>query len=260
MAVTVVHFNPKRRAPGPFALLRPRRELGNFGDLLGPLLVERVAAEFGLSQAPERRRLVSIGSILGLTEPGDTVWGSGVNGKSMNLGAAPDLDVRSVRGPETRRMLTAAGTSVPEVYGDPALLWSRYWNRDFYLRDRSEPLNDYVVLPNYNDLSLYSDSRVVSPIGDPHHVIAEIARSSFVCGSSLHGIVLAESLGIPARLITSQAEHSLKYDDYYFGSGRSSYAPASSVEEALAMGGEAPPEYDVEALLQAFPRDLYQEP
>ncbi|MFS0712934.1 polysaccharide pyruvyl transferase family protein [Microbacterium sp. 2P01SA-2] len=194
-----------------------------------------------------------------LTLPGDTVWGSGVNGKTMSVGAAPDLDVRAVRGPLTRDVLSDAGVSVPEVYGDPALLWPRYWPREHYLRSLGLAAADraMVVVPNHNDRQLFAGAASISPLGEPHAVIAQIARSSFVCGSSLHGIVLAEAFGIPARLIRSATEPPFKYADYYAGTGRSSYRAASSVEEACELGGEPAPDFDASSLIAAFPEDIY---
>lgn len=258
MPVEVVHFNPERRRPGVFGRLLPRRPLNNFGDLIGPMLIAKIVSELGLREPVESRRIVAVGSIIKLTRPGDVVWGAGVNGKSMDTGAAPDLDIRAVRGPRTREMLVATGAVVPEVYGDPALLWPRFWPREHYVaQSANEALRPVTIVPNYNDSGAMSGPEVVEPIGFPHHVIGQIARSQFVCGSSLHAIVLAESFGIPARLVRSNVEPEFKYDDYYAGTGRESYSVASSAEDAVAMGGERPPVFDEEVLLASFPTDLY---
>ncbi len=258
MPVEIIHFNPRRRRPGMLGRVLPRRPLNNFGDLIGPALVSRILQERGLAEPVEHRRLVTVGSILRLTRPGDVIWGSGINGKSMDVGAAPDLDIRAVRGPRTRDMLLTTGAVVPEVFGDPALLWSRYWSRHSYL-DGAAPsaIRAVAVVPNHNDRATVSGPEVISPLGDVHDVIREIARSEFVCGSSLHGIVLAEAFGIPARLIRSGVEPDFKYDDYYRGTGRPTHTPATTVAEAIAMGGEPAPVFDAEALLAAFPDDLY---
>lgn len=256
MPVNVVHFNPRIRRAGLLGRLAPGRPLNNFGDLIGPVLVERIVAEAGLSQPRHDRRLVAVGSIMKLTRPGDTVWGTGVNGKSMDVGAAPHLDVRAVRGPNTRSALEDVGMSVPEVFGDPALLWPRFWPRASYIEDVAT-LSPVSVVPNFHDRGNLAGHDVIDPIGDPHAVISRIARSKFVCGSSLHGIVIAEAFGIPARLIRSEHEPAFKYDDYFAGTGRAKYAVATTVEEAIAMGGERPPVFDADKLLAAFPYDLY---
>lgn len=258
MNVDVVHFNPLRRPAGRLGRFRRKRPLNNFGDLLGPLLVERIVQAEELPPARQGRRLLTIGSIMKLSVPGDTVWGSGVNGKSLGTGGAPDLDVRAVRGPRTRSVLTDRGTRVPEVFGDPALLWPTYWPRESYLGSHGVDI-DISVVPNFHDRPLFKDGdhNYVDPLDAPHDVISQIARSNFVCGSSLHGIVLAEAFGIPARLIKPGREPDFKYDDYYRGTGRRSHMAAASVAQAVAMGGEDPPEFDRDALLAAFPRDLW---
>lgn len=255
MTVEIVHFNPRRHIiPGPIGRRLPwTRPLNNFGDLLGPLMVERIVQDEGLVDARQHRRLVSIGSVMALSAAGDVVWGTGVNGKSKGVGGAPELDVRAVRGPHTRAALLDAGQSVPEVYGDPGLLWSRFWPREFYTHRTTRSVTH---VPNYNDARTRREPHL-SPLGEPHQIIGAIAESDFVCGSSLHAIVLAESFGIPARLVRSQAEPSFKYDDYYAGTGRPDYRAATSVAEAVAMGGERSPAWDADALLAAFPRDLW---
>jgi pyruvyltransferase len=258
MPVEVVHFNPTRKRPGLLGRVLPRRPLNNFGDLIGPLLVDHIATQRRLVQPRERRRLVAVGSIMKMTEPGDAVWGTGVNGKSMDLGAAPELDVRAVRGPRTRELLRKAGTDVPEVYGDPALLWSLFWPREFYLDQNPRKRHHAVsVVPNFHDRNSMRGPNVIDPLNDVHNVIREIAMSDFVCGSSLHGIVLAEAFGIPARLVVPGTEPSFKYDDYYEGTGRPSYSVASNVREAIELGGERPPEWSPDRLLDAFPSDLF---
>jgi pyruvyltransferase len=113
-----------------------------------------------------------------------------------------------------------------------------------------------TIVPNHNDLARFADTRVVSPLSPVHEVIGAIARSEFVCGTSLHAIVIAEAYGIPARLIRSAVEPPFKYDDYYAGTGRERYSPAGTVDEAIALGGEPPAVADVDALLAAFPVDL----
>jgi pyruvyltransferase len=257
MPIEVVHFNPRRRRPGLLGYVRPKRALNNFGDLIGPVIVDRIAAELNLIQPPDTRRLVAVGSIMKLTRPGDVVWGTGVNGKSMDVGAAPDLDVRAVRGPRTRNMLREHGTDVPEIFGDPALLWPRYWPREHYLQQNPGTRYAVGVVPNFHDRATMTGPHVIDPLGPLHEVIRDIALSDFVCGSSLHGIIIAEAFGIPARLVKPGAEDAFKYDDYYYGTGRDSYDVAMTVEEAIDGGGEAPGSFDADALFSAFPKDLY---
>jgi pyruvyltransferase len=263
--VTVVHWNPARPVVGgPLGRLVPlRRRPHNFGDLLGPHVVTELVRRWGLPAPTRAARLLTIGSIMRLARTGDTVWGSGVNGKSLTRPYGfTDLDVRAVRGPLTRDFLQARGVRVPEVYGDPGLLVGRLWSAEQLAAGR--PRRPVTVVPNLHDVAAY---RGASGALDGHHLLdprsplaeclGTIAASSLVVGSSLHGLVVAESLGIPARLVRPGTEPMFKYEDYYAGSGRSGFRPAGSVPEAVALGGEPPVSWDADQLLEAFPVDLW---
>ncbi|MEP9382516.1 polysaccharide pyruvyl transferase family protein [Nocardioides sp. KR10-350] len=260
MPAHIVHWNPRRLPlPGRLSeMFRVGPRVNNFGDVLGPVLVDAILRERGLDPAAGRGRVLTVGSIMHYSQPGDVVWGSGVNPKSGDdLGGAPGLDVRAVRGPRTREVLQSVGTTVPEVYGDPGLLWSRFFPRESYTAGRTT--RPVTIVPNMHDWSGFAhDPRAVSPRRPVHDVIAQIASSELVVGSSLHGVVVAESFGIPARLVVGGTEPGFKYDDYYRGTGRPAYETASSVDEAIALGGEKPPVWDPEPLLAAFPADLWR--
>jgi hypothetical protein len=55
-----------------------------------------------------------------------------------------------------------------------------------------------------------------------------------VVSSSLHGLIFAESLGIPACwLAPVGGEDDLKYYDYYYGTGRFAVKRFDNLEDAL---------------------------
>ena len=261
--MTVVHWNPRRPIiKGTVGKLIPiRRAVNNFGDLLGPVLVQKMLERNGLDQdgaAQPGRRLVAVGSILHFARQGDTVWGSGVNGKSFGMTYDfEDLDVRAVRGPLTAEFLRKRGITVPDVFGDPGLLVGRLWDREALRGDG--PRHPVTVIPNLNDYPRYDrDENTIDPRLPLETILVRIARSELVVGSSLHGIVIAESLGVPARLVRSASEPMFKYEDYYYGSGRAAFSPADSVPAAIAAGGEGPLDWGADALLDAFPSDLWR--
>jgi pyruvyltransferase len=264
--VDVFSWNPRRsRLPNALTKRLPIEvgsRVNNFGDLLGPLVVSRILAMHQIDPrtAPSNRRLLSVGSVLHFARDHDVIWGTGVNGKRPDSDYVfHTLDVRAVRGPRTRDFLSSRGVDAPAIFGDPVLLlpivmpelvsWSQA---------KQYPL---TVVPNFNDFPTYEPA---SPLLDPQSPVEvclkRIARSEFVVGSSLHAIVVAESLGIPARLISSSIEDSFKYEDYYRGTGRPEAEAASTVEEAICMGGENEPIFDATQLLGAFPLDLWRTP
>jgi pyruvyltransferase len=255
--VEVAYWDPVRStAPwgGPTRFPRPIR---NFGDLLAPRIVRALVRELGLGATGAPRRLLSIGSILHFGRDGDVVWGSGVNAK-VGQPVSAGLDVRGVRGPRTQAVLANAfGMPGAAVLGDPGLLLGALEPRLIVPAGRRRYAAS--IVPNLNDLAtLSSRKQVVNPRWPIGNVLRRIANSRLVIGSSLHGIVVAESLGVPARVVRTGAEDRLKYEDYYLSTGRDpDDAIAHTVDDALAAGGVAPPTWDPLPMLSAFPVDLW---
>jgi hypothetical protein len=218
----------------------------NFGDEIGPMLVRALAP----ADAHGSGRLLSVGSVIHFGGRGDVVWGAGINGKVRQTLQHP-LDVRAVRGPLTRTVLQGHGLEAPDVFGDPALLMPRLFEVPVGTR------RDVLVMPNLNEQDRVAGDRVVSPLGDPIAIAAEIRGAGMVVASSLHALVIADAYGVPARPLVPEAEHAFKYLDYYAGTGRADVRFAGSVEEALELGPVAPADVDLDAIERAFPRDLW---
>lgn len=230
--------------------------VSNFGDLLGPMILERILELRQVDAMPRpHRRVLAVGSILHFAQHGDVVWGAGVNGKVAAQSYPTTLDVRAVRGPYTRAILTAHGIPTPAIYGDPGLLLGTLWPE--LLEIAETPAHRLALVPNLNELGRFADSDSVSPAGDPWEIIRRIASSAFVTGTSLHALVVADALGIPSRPILPEAEHGLKYLDYYAGTGRTNIHFARTPEEALELGPVPPGEFDADALLEVFPEDVW---
>ena len=252
---TLVDLRCRQGSPAGF---RSGRPVNNFGDLIGPLVVTSVLVEHGIRPSRARRdcTLFSVGSVLHFARDNDVIWGAGVNGKvPADNYLFRSLDIRAVRGPLTRDFLLDRGMRVPDTFGDPALLLPRLVPDLFAGTARDQ--NPITVVPNFNDFPAYADEpNVLDPRAPLEVCLRRIAASKLVVGSSLHGIVIAESLGIPARVIKSGAEHPFKYEDYYRGTGRVGVEAAASVQEAIDMGGRDAAEFDADRLMAAFPFDL----
>lgn len=214
--VELFSWNPRKPLfsgrVGQKVLLGPR--YNNFGDLLGPLIVNGIRAQLGLSEARPTRstRLFTVGSVIHFATERDTIWGSGVNGHWLSTEYCIDLDIRALRGPLTRRFLLERGTvDIPEVYGDPALLLSRV-RPDLLTIPTTIPI---TVVPNVNepsDFALHQSSsgvHVLDPRSPLESCLKTIATSELVVGTSLHAIIVAEALGIGARMIRSRCEPDL---------------------------------------------------
>jgi len=249
-------------------LVRPdtveRETYRNFGDVLSLKIVERILGGpvrvYVKKKQPERK-LLALGSIFFFAADGDVIWGSGVNGKTLQTNDYhfTHLDIRAVRGPLTRQFLMEHfQIDAPEVYGDPALLFPFFFP-EFQKKER--PSRRYVVVPHYADILTHfplNDPHVIYPWEPWEEIVEKILDSEFVIASSLHGVVVAEAFGIPARMLrVSNNQHLFKYQDYYWGTNRPNFQYATSVEEALWMGGEPPIQCDLEKLYAAFPFELW---
>ena len=198
----------------------------NFGDELSPLIVEAIARRSVSWSSAQSCDLVAIGSILHLlpqTNRSALIWGSGLRSpKQVNeLGRDRML---AVRGPETSRALGIHDTLI--THGDPGLLShlviqpnSKLSGKTLFIPHFSEELNR-TGRRNIEFMNTIAD-RVVSPSEDPKSVLREIANSQLVYSSSLHGLVCAFALGVPAIWVdaglTSEAD--FKFEDFYMSLG-----------------------------------------
>jgi pyruvyltransferase len=234
----------------------------NFGDECSRTVVELMLARKGITifdEVKASRRLTAIGSCLHFAKNDTVVWGTGRNG------AHPDwehmfkrIDVRAVRGPRTREFLMSRGFEVPEVYGDPALLLPILTSGRFQRTGEFE----CGFVPNLNDYKENRNPEFGLPILDPrkswNRTVAEILKYKFILASSLHGLIIAEAFGIPARYVRlTEHEGLFKYHDYYEGTGRIMGEYAHSIGQGLEMGGKELPTFDPSKLINAFPYDIW---
>lgn len=236
----------------------------NMGDYLSKVIVASALSLQDKTLIEKRnlgQRLIAIGSVLHFANTGDTVWGSGINGKiPAERNAFGMLDVRAVRGPKTREFLMARGIAVPEVYGDPGLLMPRFFPADALGPPRPRP---FAIVPHFNEPAdkyrAYAE-HLVFPNCKPAQFVRQLLGAELVVSSSLHGLILAEAYGIPAVYLDwGNGEDRFKYDDYYFGTRRTQWHAGRTVEECLALGGNG--SFDLATLqaqlLAAFPYDLW---
>lgn len=256
----------KPRLPFPYVDLynwMPKDGRVNFGDHLSEIVTRQLLALHGLSldqEVTKSARLLAIGSVLQYSTNDDHIWGTGWNGKVPEaMFKSQRLNLHAVRGPLTSEFLRCRGFEVPEVYGDPALLVPYLFKGRF----APNPQHDYVFVPNLHDLSILPPNtpHVISPLQGWNRVIEKILEAKLVLASSLHGLIIAEAYGIPARYVRlSQTEDPFKYKDYYLGTGRmeSELQFASSIVEGKEMGGMPGLRFDHQPLLDAFPLHLWK--
>lgn len=251
-------------------------EVNNIGDLLSYVIVEEIASRYyGIDIKKDKTKkrkqhLYSAGSVL-LGWQDQTVWGSGFlrdisKSNSFNYlrllhKLCHKTDVRAVRGPFTKNVLTKMGIKCPDVFGDPALLLPLVYP---HKHENSCKNSDYVVIPHYTQDRLFENNANLLYIfvNDYKPFIDKMCSANLVVSSSLHGIILAEAYGIPAVFLRNSIEKGMfKYYDYYGSTGRDNFPIVDTLEEALTVTPSIPENGIIselqEGLIKSFPNDLW---
>lgn len=196
----------------------------NAGDQLTPLLLRH----YGYSPfcvQPAEATIVAVGSFLEELPANYSgiILGSGFI-KESSRRSFPNARVLAVRGTLTRDRLGPGCDGV--VLGDPGLLVSKM------LPQRGPKKFSLGLIPHYVDrhnpvlielLRKYSSEIKVIDVlkGNPLRVARQIDECEHIISSSLHGLIMADALGIPNAWFYSPGiiGGRFKYDDYYSAMG-----------------------------------------
>jgi pyruvyltransferase len=204
-----------------YCLCGPRER--NFGDKLTKILIEHLT-DYRVELVPradrERCQMIGIGSILHVCHPYSTgnIWTTGFM-HEYNRRRLTSANVIAVRG---KLSLSKIKVSKKDniVLGDGGLLCNTLVTRN--------PLKKYKlgIIPHYKDQDipivqeLIKDSQVkfIDICADHMDVINETIQCEYVLSSSLHGVILADSLSVPNDWIVLSNNVSgkgFKFQDYY---------------------------------------------
>ncbi len=197
----------------------------NYGDLLSKYLVEKISGKKVKWVHPKKQawfkwnktNYLSTGSILAHASKHSVVWGSGVVDKMHSIDEA---DFRAVRGPETRKFLLDLGYECPEIYGDPAILLPEYFSPKLHKKYQLGIIPHYVdyreVEENYRG---FENIKIIDLMTmDVEETTREILQCERIVSSSLHGVIVPHSYGIPAVWLQFSDKvfgDNIKYYDYY---------------------------------------------
>ncbi len=232
----------------------------NFGDIANPLLLETV---FGCSvkHVPVRSaELFAVGSILQKVIQKNpslkkillknlkgelTVWTSGLVAPLTDRHRpVRNLRITALRGELTRKELERILKRPLDVpLGDAGLLFHSL------LPEKTEGIQHSAgIVPHYCewDDPFYRElaeripgSCLISTVGDVRDILRRIRSCEVILSSSLHGLIAADSFGIPNLRIRSIGEiigGDFKYDDYYSAFGFEA-SPFAEKAELLALAG-----------------------
>lgn len=169
---------------------RPDKFPFNFGDELGAVTLRKLG--FRVRRVPlSEAEVVITGTILDIAEtenPNVTVVGSG---SGYTHDSVHNFNVLLARG-----SLTAANLRVDVPLGDVGLLASRLW-------PKQKTQYGVGVVRHYVDTDEYPFADIVIGATErPEEVIRKISACRVVISSSLHGLIVADSYGIPNMRIS----------------------------------------------------------
>lgn len=226
---------------------------GNFGDILNKWLVEQISGKDVEVAKPGRGVYACIGSIIKFTVADMRVWGTGAMRMTDQCSAAAKYF--AVRGPLTRHVVLRSRGDCPPIYGDPALLLSKYY------RPQIKKVHRLGIIPHYIDYEAtkarYPDHMVINLLNEnPLEVVDQILACEETVSSSLHGLIVSHAYGIPSGYI-STLEGKLngdgtKFKDYFMSVGLPTHDPYDP-ENLDAAHKYSDIQFDSEALLAACP-------
>lgn len=297
------------RVPLCWVATTAEHPFANLGDALSPVIVG------ALSERPIKHqhfdanstRFACVGTI-GQDLKGGTIhlWGTGIDAKkkAINQGrssyqcpANTTFHVHALRGPFSAQVFARQGIDVPPVYGDPVwflpsliapALQKQYELGVIVHLTELASLKDAVSLKEHLlryqiPSSLTSSIRIISTLIPPSFAaieqkVKEITSCKRIISTSLHGLVIAETYGIPClylrnthkgvaqvALYDEQERIDQRMRDFYAGVGlkqlitygqrRNQRTNWDDVVQAIDTHWQ-PIEWNPQPFLEAFPLPL----
>lgn len=201
----------------------------NWGDIIGPTIVKHFSQSDKIEATKNkvRGKLVSIGSVMAAARHSDIIWGTGIIKHNDYLPNLRQVDVLAVRGPKTREQMLYLGHQVPEVYGDPGLLYPQIYNPEV------EKTHEWGIIPHYIDASdpivkylVDQGVKLIDICAGEKEFVDQLKSVDKVLSSSLHGLIAADAYGIPnARITITDKVYGgdYKFQDYAMSVNREIY-------------------------------------
>jgi len=187
------------------------------------ILGEKVYSANKVFNLRKQEIITGIGSVLNSKLTNYSIWGSGFLSDKHTLIHSPN-EVLAVRGKKTDKKIKELFGISSDQFGDPGLLF-----KEFYKPKHSKKFQ-LGIIPHFKELDekvVYeiqrkfgSDINIISPTLDVFQFADEVSKCENILSSSLHGLVLAESYGIPTSRISISKKligGNFKFEDYYSG-------------------------------------------
>ncbi|MCS0500788.1 polysaccharide pyruvyl transferase family protein [Ancylobacter mangrovi] len=284
----------------------------NLGDALSPVMVALLSGKPIVHQAHDANsvRMAAVGTIAQNLKNGDvSVWGTGssryinTGGEGERVPFHPDPGTRyrihATRGPVSRGLLGGEDNAVGKpVYGDPVWALPRFYNPPVEkkwelgvivhlsdLVDRSLDAQPREAYSRYHIPDEFKDSvRIINTLTEVsaasmREKLDEILSCKRLVSTSLHGMVFAESYGIPClyfsprgtpegligRVMDPDDGYDLRITDLYLGLGipripvyvqrRNKPTDWEHLMWSIDIAWK-PVEFDIDPLIEALPIDV----
>lgn len=234
---------------------------GNFGDELSKYIVESLInkKKYNLlyNHPNNPINLICIGSYIHAAKNDTIIFGSGVRVNNTNGHNYSNLDVRSVRGPLTKKFLEKKNIKVPEIFGDPGLLLPLFYKPKLI----NNLKNKIGLIPHKSNYKLYQTKKLsqdfflINPTDKWENVINYIYSCKYIMSSSLHGLICSDAYNKPNVWLDEYKlnEGDFKFKDYFYSQNRR-YIKIKDLynfnEKLLYRGGN---KIDLNKLKNSFP-------
>ncbi|MFN4129956.1 MAG: polysaccharide pyruvyl transferase family protein [Paracoccaceae bacterium] len=138
----------------------------------------------------------------------------------LNAPLSDNIDILAVRGKLTIKELSLPADTLT---GDPGILSARYF-------PKSPRKFRWGVVPHYSHRNSKeikaavkaTKAKLIDATDPVEKVLSEISSCDAIISSSLHGLIVADSYGVPCAWLNkkSHGDHTFKFADYCSGVGR----------------------------------------
>jgi len=228
----------------------------NFGDYLSADLVGLFSGRNVVHAPVQNADMIAVGSVLGREKKAKRwgfsrtlhIWGTGSGDEVAEYSGHHQY--HAVRGLRTKAQIK--GLKGSPVLGDPGLLAPWLINKPpKKIRVGVVPHFSHHNTPEIDALlKMIPGSRMINVFSPVKQVLEEIASCDFVLSTSMHGLIVADSFGVPNQWIWLGRDSigHFKFSDYYSSYGLFGQSPVS-VKDMLKEGI-----WDVDSYMESYHR------
>lgn len=246
----------------------------NVGDELNISLVSKISGRNPVKPPSIRyfRHLCAVGSVLSSMNKKSVVWGSGLISENAINDITHIGDIRALRGYLTKEKIEERFQIKLEVpLGDPALLMPLFIKPGSIAKEYKFGLVLHYVDKHHpiKKLAEKLGGKIIDVGLSINEFVNQINKCEKILSSSMHGLILSDAYSIPnQRIVLSDniIGGDFKFKDYYSTTSQPDSCPLILLDDittddiscALSMASIKKTTLDLDALLKAFPHDMYK--